>query len=79
MNNYTTEQIKDISERIAKANNYLAELKLSIVVNIEPVMLPDNVFAFRANSMFYDQKYKEETKEQKVDKIVEGEVVKNKK
>ncbi len=75
---YTEEELKEINERIAKANEFLKKLQLACVANISPVMVAgtgnENVFAFKATPLFADLKYTEKTKEEKVQEILEAEV-----
>lgn len=57
MQNYTEEQIKDITEREQKALNFLKELKLSPAASIQKVNIGGDAFADKLIPFLRDFKY----------------------
>lgn len=54
---YSEEQKKDISERVAKAHKFLEELNLHPAASVSVVNLGDDVFAQKVVSYLQDDKY----------------------
>lgn len=54
---YTSEQQKDIEERVEQAHAFLKDLNLQPGVIVQPVNLGDDVFGFKPIPYLQDNKY----------------------
>lgn len=54
---YTPEEIKDIQERVEKAQKMLQELHLSVMAQVVSVNMGDDIFALKVMPYLQDNKF----------------------